>query len=90
MHLHVTTNLDIDPWSDLYEKFPNLPDGAPLPEGHLTRVGMLPNGTSSGRAVVALLVEFEGKPVFVQVTWRIWQTLAAALAATPVAQLEEM
>lgn len=81
MHVSLTANLDIDPWTDL------LP--GPIPEAALRRVGVLPNGTSEQRAVVALLVEYEGKPVMVQVTWRMWQTLNAALAATPVMQMED-
>lgn len=50
----------------------------------------LPAGTNTGRAVVALLVEFEGKPILVQVTWRMWQMLNASLSGTPTAQMEEM
>lgn len=72
-----TSDLDGAPWTDLV-------DHAPLTEHQLERVGVLPNGTSSGRPAVILLVrDTEGRPTIVQLTYGTWRTLAAAVNAAP-------
>lgn len=82
--LTVTTNIELDPWTDLG------PPMAALREGRLERIGLLPDGTEGGRAVVAMVVVLpDGEHVFVQTTLRIFRATAAALLAAPVAELDE-
>lgn len=81
--LMVTPNLDLDPWTDLLD--------AAVRPGHLTRVGMLPDRINNNRAVVALAIELEdGQVVVGYTTWALFATVARALAACPVAQMEGM
>jgi hypothetical protein len=87
--LTVTTNVDLDPWTDL------TPDRLPLNTGGLsagvTRVGVLPNGTQGGRATVFLEVVLpDGTKVLAETTLRLFLTAAAAVAASPVAQMEDL
>ena len=78
-----TPNLDLNPWTELHGTGPT--------ELALTRVGVMPNGTKSQRAVVWLhLVTPDGEVMLCQTTLRLFLTIAAATAACPVAQLEEM
>lgn len=80
--LSITTNLDIDPWTDLP------PD---IPFGSIERMGLLPNGTVEGRATVALVIRLEdGSLVGAQTTLRLLNTATHALLATPTAQMEDM
>ena len=87
--LGVTTNLELDPWRDLSPaKMPLNPGG--LSAG-ITRVGVMPNGTDSGRATVMLEVSLpDGRIVIAETTLRLFLTAAAAVAACPVSQLEEL
>jgi hypothetical protein len=87
--LRITVNIDIDPWLDL------LVDPNYQPPGNRTsrleRIGLLPNGTSGGRAAAMMLVRLpDGKLIPVETTWRLLQTAVRALAASPVAQMEEL
>lgn len=78
--LDVNTNIQDGDWSDLPQ--PTLP-------GALIRIGLLRNGTSQGRAVVAMAVRLEdGSTVLVQTTWRLMRTAVAALEAGPVGSEE--
>ena len=80
--LTLTTNLDIDPWTDLP------PD---IPFGNVERMGLLPNGTVEGRATVAIVIRLEdGSLVGAQTTLRILNAATHALLASPVAQMEDM
>lgn len=78
--LNITTNLDIDPWTDLGDEF--------IP-GDLARIGILPNGTESGHATVCLLVTLpDGRQVVAQTTLRLFLMAAGFIAGAPVTQLE--
>ena len=81
--LTITTNLEINPWTDLQRE-----DIIP---GKLERVGVLPNGTREGRACVELLIRLpDGRVVIAETTLRLFNTAALAVAATPVAQMEDL
>lgn len=81
--LNITLNLDIDPWTDLQE--------AEVPFGNVVRIGVLPNGTQQGRATVALVIELEdGTLVGAQTTLRLFHMAAAAVLASPTAQMEDL
>lgn len=87
----ITTNLDIDPWADLDLAAMNeqlMPNGQ---TAKIERVGVLPNATASGRACVELLVRLpDGRLLVAETTLRLFNTIAAAVAATPIAQMEEL
>lgn len=87
--LAVTANVDIDPWTDLTpDQLPLNTDG--LSAG-LTRIGVLPNGTRSGRATVFLEVVLpDGTRVLAETSLRLFLTAAAAVRACPVAQMEDL
>jgi hypothetical protein len=87
--LTITTNLDIDPWTDLLDAgLPHNPNGV---TARIERVGVLPNGTQQGRACIALLVRLpDGTPVIAETTLRLFNVAARAVAATPVAQMEDL
>lgn len=89
--LTVTTNLELDPWTDL------LNDPLPLndsPLGHrrsarIHRIGLLPDGTDEGRPTVALdIVLPDGRHVLAETTWRLLSAATASLAASPVVQID--
>ncbi|MDX3109690.1 hypothetical protein [Nonomuraea angiospora] len=80
--LDIRPNLELNPWDDVSRE---------TAVGRLERVGLLPNGTSQGRPVFALLVRLEdGSTVVVQTTWALMSTAVRALAASPVAELDRM
>jgi hypothetical protein len=86
-HLHVTANLDIDPWSDL--------EGQPLVNGDksalLERIGVLPNSTDSGRATVAVVVRLpDGRAVLAETTLRNFLVASGFIAGCPVARMEDL
>lgn len=88
--LTITTNLDIDPWDDVRAPgaLPHNPAGE---TAKIERVGLLPNATQSGRACVELLIRLpDGTAVVAETTLRLFNTAARAIAATPVAQLEDL
>lgn len=81
--LSITTNLDIDPWTDLQGK---LSTG-----GQIERIGVLPNGTESERACVEFLIRTDdGRLLVAETTLRLFRVAAAAVLATPVAQMEDL
>lgn len=85
----ITTNLELNPWDDLDLAKLNaelMPNGA---TAKLERVGVLPNATKEGRAGVALLIRLpDGRQVIAETTLRLFNAASAAVAATPIAQLE--
>lgn len=87
--LGVTLNLDIDPWER-----PRTDRKSLNPRGEscgITRLGVFPNGTSNGRATVMLEVRTpDGVTGIAEVSLRNFLAAAAAIAACPVAQLEDM
>lgn len=88
--LTVTMNLDIDPWTDLHDDAAQVIDyGGDTAK--LTRVGILPNGTRSGKATVGLLVELpDGRKVIAETTLALFLMAARACGASPIAQMEDM
>lgn len=81
--LSITTNLDIGPWTDIQGK---LSTG-----GQIERIGVLPNGTKSGHACVELLIRTDdGRLLVAETTLRLFRAAAAAVLATPVAQMEDL
>lgn len=81
--LNITTNLELDPWTDLKRD--------EITPGVIERVGVLPNGTQQGRACVELLIRLpDGRPVIAETTLRLFNMAARAVAATPVAQMEDL
>lgn len=76
--LDVRPNLETAPWTTPVAQI-----------GRLTSVGLLPAGTASGRASVALRATLEdGTEVIIETTWRLFEAAARALSASPVAQAE--
>jgi len=81
--LSITTNLDINPWVDLKRD--------QIIPGTIERVGVLPNGTKQGRACVELFIRLpDGRVVVAETTLRLFSLAARAIAATPVAQMEDL
>lgn len=79
--LKVCGDLGAAPWSDI--------DGGRVTGGRVERIGLLPEGTTGGRASVALLVRLpNGRYVIAETTWRLFRAAAATLAATPTAQAQ--
>ncbi|HEY9413156.1 MAG TPA: hypothetical protein VIQ30_00220 [Pseudonocardia sp.] len=75
--LSVTPDIDLAPWTDI---------PATTPQGRLERIGLLRNGTSEGRATVGLVIRLpDGTAVVAETTWRLFNTSARALAASPIA-----
>lgn len=82
--LSITLNCELDPWIDLRGNL----DGR---MGRVTRIGLLPDGTDQHRACVELLIETEdGRLIVAETTWRLFATAFAALAASPIALMEDM
>ncbi len=85
--LSIVLNLDLDPWEDLKA----LPDVEKPKHATIERVGVLPNATQSGRACVELLIRTDdGELLIAETTLRLAITVLAAIAACPVAQMEDM
>ncbi len=75
--LTVTPDIERAPWTDI---------PATTPQGKLERIGLLRNGTSEGRATVGLVIRLpDGTAVVAETTWRLFNTSARALAASPIA-----
>lgn len=78
--LIVTPDIEQAPWTDI-------PSDAP--QGKLERIGLLRNGTTGGRATVGFVIRLaDGTAVVAETTWRLFNTSARALAASPVASEE--
>ncbi len=78
--LDIRPNLEAAPWDDL-----------PAPAGHgiIERIGLLPNGTNSGRPVLAMVIRLgDGQHVIAQTTWALISSTIRALAGSPVAELD--
>lgn len=59
------------------------------PKGAVTQIGLMPNATSEGRAVVAMVIVLEdGREVVAATTWRLLNSAVRALAAGPVGSQE--
>ena len=59
-------------------------DPKDLLHGQLVSIGLLRNGTTEGRASVALVVRLDdGRMVMAETTWRLFNTAARALAVSP-------
>lgn len=83
IHLAITTNLDIAPWTDLLQTRPDI--------AQLERIGLLPNSTENRRACVEMVGRLpNGQFVIVETTWALFHAAARALAATPIAEMEGM
>lgn len=80
--LDIRPNLELNPWDDVSRE---------TAVGGVERVGLLPNGTSGGRPVFAMVVRLEdGRTVVAQTTWALMSAAVRALAASPVAELDRM
>lgn len=76
-----TYNLDIDPWFDLED----------ARDGLISRAGVLPEGTESGRPVIAIAIKFEeGDEVIGQITWNQFKQLYETMAEAPAIILDEL
>lgn len=86
--LTITTNLDIDPWTDLLgiRNTPTFAGG-----GQIERIGVLPNGTQQERACVEFMIRLDdGRVVVAETTLRLFQAASHAVLASPVAQMEDL
>lgn len=89
--LSITSNLDLDPWTDLREAAVR----DELHDGIVVRIGMLPAGMSSGKAAVQMAGVLRGgpnagQPFVVELSWAMFQMAYAALRGTPTAQMEDL
>lgn len=79
--LDVRTDMEQAPWVDVQPKN--------ILHGRIERIGLLRHGTSHGRASIAILIRLDdGRAVIGETTWRLFDTAAKALAASPVAAEE--
>lgn len=77
-----TYNLEIDPWDDLS---PNTPDGL------ISRIGIMPDGTESGRPVIIFVTEFrDGSEALGQITWFQLKQIYELMVESPVVVLDEI
>lgn len=78
-----TYNLDIDPWVDLDDD---------TPDGLVSRVGIIPDGTESGRPVVVFAVKLldTDKEVIGQITWKQFKELYSVMETAPAIVLDSM
>lgn len=78
--LNITPDIERAPWTDVPE------DAA---RGRLTRIGLVRDATSEGRAAALVLVTLDdGTKVVAQTTWRLLHTAVRALKAGPVGSEE--
>lgn len=71
--LTITPNLDTAPWTDIAQDTPTL--------GLIARVGRLPNGTTSGKSTVTVLIVMpDGSQHLAQTTIDLFLCAARALA----------
>jgi hypothetical protein len=83
----ITPNIDNSPWNDLMDRVHPDSMSAPLPR--IIRIGLLPQGTTTGRATVSVAIELaDGKIVFAETTLKLFRTASRALMASPVAEAE--
>lgn len=79
--LNIRPDMEQAPWTHV--------DPGTVLTGQLVSIGLLRHGTREGRASVALLVELaDGRHVVAETTFRLFNTAARALAASPVAAEE--
>jgi hypothetical protein len=77
----ITPDVEQNPWTDI--------DLATVGHGRIERIGLLRNGTSEGRASVAMVIRLDdGTAVVAETTWRLFDTSARALAVSAVAAEE--
>lgn len=75
--LSLTSDMDRFPWEDVKPLNGEL--------GALTRVGLMRNGTTRGRATVVFLIELQdGTQVAAQTTWALFRSAFTAFNATPI------
>lgn len=69
--------MERNPWIDL--------DPTLVVHGTVERIGLLRNSTTAGRASVSLAIQLDdGRIVIADTTWRLFDSAARALAATPI------
>jgi hypothetical protein len=80
MHLSITMNLDEAPWRDL--------DGTPDEDcGIIERIGLLPNGTTEGKAIAAVVIRFaDGTHAVGQVKWGMLKAAVHSFEISPVTE----
>lgn len=79
--LEITSDLDQSPWSDY--------DIEQTAEAAIERIGLIRNGTTQGRAVIAIAVRLpDDRVVIAETTWRLFSTAARSLAQTEIARNE--
>jgi hypothetical protein len=84
--IDVTLDLSNGPWS---AELAAARDAGQLASGTVTHIGLLPGGTSSGRASVAMLVKTtDGQVVVCETTLNLFAGAARALLASPIATAE--
>lgn len=87
--LTITPDIERAPWSDLQARIH--PDAVGRPLAQIARVGLLRNGTDSGRATVSIAIELnDGRVILAETTYRLWRMAVIALAATPAAAEETL
>lgn len=74
--LTLTPDLDAFPWTDLAPL-------APLTEVVISRVGVLSNGTASGRPAIEFIIDTPTGPVLGQLTYAQWRTMVVGINASP-------
>lgn len=89
--LSITPNIELDPWDDLKPLRTKCPHNLGGLSASMTRIGLMPNGTASGRPTVMLEVVLpNGERVIAETTLRLFRMASAALLASPVAQMEDL
>lgn len=81
MSLDVTQDITTEPWPEL--------DGLTVERsGTITKIGLLPDGTTNGQPSLVLVVTLpDGGTVIGQTSWRLFARSFYALLASPAAQL---
>lgn len=86
--LNITVDLERDPWTDITRE--NTPLNVGGLSAGITRVGLMPNGTSSGLSTVMMEVVLpDGTKVIAETTLRLFRAAAAGLLASPLAEAEK-
>lgn len=84
----VTPDMSVNPWLENRAEIHDYANNHPGP-AVVEKIGLLPEGTTSGRATVELLIRMpDGTVVLAETTLRLFRLASAALLASPIAEAE--
>jgi hypothetical protein len=86
--LNITVDLEQHPWTDITHE--NTPLNAGGLSAGVTRIGLMPRGTTGGLSTVMMEVVLpDGTKVIAETTLRLFRSAASAILASPLAEAEK-